>query len=273
MAPPEPRRTVHIGDREIGPGYPVYVIAEIGSNHDGDLNLACDLIETAAAAGADCAKFQFYRADELYPGKVTPGAIPDDWLPVLKRVCEGSHVDFLCSVFSGKTLAAYLEVEPSAVKIASPEATDHGLLASARLSGLPVICATGACTQEDVDAVRYVLGRCPHILLHCVSAYPAEPDEMNLSAIREMTRRYGVPVGLSDHTTDQIIVPALAVAAGACVIEKHLTHAGPSSSPDHDFSLRPVPFARMVKDIRYAEAVMGDGVKRVMPSEDPHDRR
>lgn len=264
-----------IGGVPIGPGHPTYIIAEVGSNHDGDLDRARELIGDAAEAGADCAKFQLYRADKLYPGTVTPGAVPDEWLPELKSACHEAGVEFMCSIFCFDTLAAYMRVAPAAIKIASPEATKTGLLMVARDMGVPVLASTGAMTLSQVKAaastLRYMSG--DFALLHCVSAYPASLSELNLGAIRTIEHACRVPVGFSDHTLDDVTVPSLAVAAGACIIEKHLTWSRDAVGADHPFALEPAEFAAMVEAIRETERIMGDGVKRVQPSEDATDRR
>lgn len=263
--------TVRVGLADIGPAHPVYVIAEIGSNHDDDIEQAKLLIRVAADCGANAAKFQLYRSTELYPGQTTPHAIPDHWLPDLKREAHQHGLEFLCSVFSLETLAAYTAVQPAAVKIASPEATNRTLLRAAADTGLPVIAATGATTIGQVEQIRTTVGA-NLILLHCVSAYPADPAHMNLAALRQITDRCHVPVGLSDHTESRIVAE-LAVAAGATVIEKHLTLDRRLPGPDHAYALEPRDFKAMVRGIRFAELVMGDGAKRPMPSEDVTDRR
>lgn len=260
-----------IGGRAIGARHSPYVIAEIGSNHDGDLGRAFKLIDVAAQCGADAAKFQYYRADKLYPGQHTPGAIPGWWLLELQEHARSRGIEFLASVFCIETLESYMLIDPPAIKIASPEAQHYELLHCAASMGLPLIVATGACTWTDVDAVaRIVTG--PLVLLHCVSAYPAPPGEMNLRAIEQMAERYRCPVGLSDHTLHGP-APATAVALGATVIEKHLTTDRRLAGADHPFALEPAEFAAMVADVREAWGMLGDGVKRVTASEDPLDRR
>jgi N,N'-diacetyllegionaminate synthase len=262
-----------IGNTPIGHGEPVYVIAEIGSNHDNDLDQAKQLIQTAADAGADAAKFQLYRADKLYPGQITPGALDDVWLPELKTTCHEAGIEFLCSIFCTETLAAYLEVQPAAIKIASPEASNLDLLRACAETGLPLIVSTGAMDWTMLDRSVDVLGNADVVLLHCVSAYPAPPEHLNLRAILSLSKRYNVPVGFSDHTLGSQGVSVAAVALGACVIEKHLTLDRNLEGPDHPFALEPDEFRQMVDAIRQTEQMLGDGVKRVMPSEDPTDRR
>jgi N,N'-diacetyllegionaminate synthase len=263
--------TVEIGGTKVGPGEPVYVIAEIGSNHDGSLERAFRLVEAAADAGADAAKFQFFRADKLYPGTITAGAIPDGWLPLLKYACHEAGVEFICSVFDLETLAVYAQLQPAAVKIASPEALNAGLLDAAASTGLPLLVSTGAMTREQVHGLAGVLAHVPVVLLHCVSSYPAPLGELNLSVIPRLAR-YGL-VGLSDHSLEPCLAPVVAVALGACVVEKHLTLDRRLAGPDHGFALEPGEFRMMVDAVRNVPAVLGDGVKRVMPSEDATDRR
>jgi N,N'-diacetyllegionaminate synthase len=264
---------VRIDGVPIGPGEPVYVIAEIGGNHDGDLDQAGRLIQAAADAGADAAKFQFYRADKLYPGKHTDGAIPDWWLPELKRACHGEGVEFLCSVFDLETLYAYLEVEPAAVKIASAESTNDELLEAA--SVLPMLVSTGALDWAGTDSVDRVLkAHCAeYVLLHCVAAYPAGLEHLGLRVVGGMVERYGCPVGFSDHSLNPCLAPVVAVSLGACVVEKHLTLDRRLPGPDHRFALEPGEFQMMVDAVRSVPAVLGDGVKRVTPGEDATDRR
>lgn len=265
--------TIEIGGVPVGPGQPVYVIAEAGSNHNDSLDTAYQLIDAAAQAGANMCKFQLFRADELYPGTITEHAIPDDWLPNLKAHCHIQGIEFLCSVFSTETLHAYLQVEPAAVKIASPEATNLDLLGEAAGTGLPLIVSTGAMDWLTLDRTVEALWAADVILLHCVAAYPAPPSHLNLAAITAMADRYGLPVGFSDHTLDQTVAPSVAVAAGACMIEKHLTLDRDQPGPDHPFALEPDEFKTMVHAVRLAQVMLGDGEKQVMPSEDPTDRR
>lgn len=264
---------ITIGKRKVGDGQPAFIVAEAGGNHDGKLDNARRLISLAALAGADAVKFQFYRATELYPGRVTAGAIPDHWLPLLKAAAYDNEIDFFCSVFSKETLEVYRQVGPVAVKIASPEATNLDLLTAVVWSGVPAIVATGACDWRDVDRAVNVLRGSQFALLHCLSAYPADPKQLNLAVIPAMRARYSVPVGFSDHTLHPWVASTLAVAAGATIIEKHITPDRTLRGPDHGFALEPEMFRNLVKEIRSAEAMLGDGVKRVMPSEDPTDRR
>lgn len=262
-----------IGHRIIGKGEPVYVIAEIGSNHDGDLEQAKRLIVAAADSEARAAKFQLFRGDKLYPGRDTPGAVPDWWLPILQETCWDMGIEFLCSVFCRETLDAYMQVDPLAIKIASPEAANLDLLRAASMTGLPLLVSTGAMDWPMLDRTAAALDGVEIVLLACTSAYPAPPAEMCLDTLQTIAGRYGASCGLSDHSLEPVIAPVMAVALGAQVIEKHLTLDRNSPGPDHSFALEPAEFRVMVDAIRQATLMLGDGVKRVQPSEDATDRR
>lgn len=264
---------MRIGPLEIGDGHPTYVIAEIGANHDGSLDQAYRLIGKAAEAGADAAKFQFFDPKGLYPGRTTRGAVPEEWLPLLKSACEECGIEFLCSVFSRETLERYLEIKPAAIKIASPEATSEDLLWAAVASGIPLIVSTGAMDWTMLDRTVLALDGYQDVcLLHCVSAYPTPPEELNLRVISAMRERYELPIGFSDHSLSWEI-PAVAVTQGACLIEKHLTPERRLPGPDHSFALEPQEFQWMVDRIGATQVWLGEPEKRVQPSEDPDDRR
>ncbi len=247
----------------------VELIAEFGSNWNGDQDIAEDMFDSAASCGADTVKFQHYPDDRYGPH---PMSVDD--LELFDDFAHQFGVNFLCSVFDGKTLNEYLEAcGPTRVKIASPELTDHKLLAACAEAGLHIILSTGMSTEHQIsEAVQLVEDKGAKVtLLHCVSSYPAPPTEMNLKAMRRLSR-YG-PVGLSDHTLDPVVAPVAAVALGATVIEKHFTLDKTQEGPDHSYAVDPDGFKQMVDAVRLSEVMLGDGRKRVMPSEDPTDRR
>ena len=296
-------------------GRRVFVVAEIGSNHNHDLALAHGLIRAAAQAGADAVKFQLFRANGLYPphaGRVqTPmgqadlrelfeaGELPYEWLPELRDAATHAGVSFVCAAFDEETLDRLAALEPAAIKVASPELNHIPLLRRAARLRRPLICSTGLCTLADIEeALDTIRGDWPEpelILLQCVSAYPLPPEQANLGAIRTLRDAFGFAVGLSDHTTEPQRVPAVAVALGARLIEKHFTLDRTLSGPDHSFALEPDDFARMVRTIRLAEelpsdeqlawvrqrydgvaAVLGNGQKTIQPAERelyPNDKR
>ena len=278
-----------IQGHQIGAGGPVFVIAEIGVNHNGDVRLAGDLVDVAADAGATAVKFQTFKAASL----VTPTAqkaryqaaatgagesqmqmlkrleLPSGAFIDLKRRSEAAGLVFLSSPFDPESLALLLELGVSAVKLGSGELTHHALLAEAARAGKPLIVSTGMATLEEVeDAAATIRGHGdpPVAWLHCVSSYPAPPNESNLRAMESLRLAVGGPVGMSDHTMGTDVAVA-AVAMGASIIEKHLTLSREMEGPDHRASLEPDEFAEMVRRIRIVEAARGDGAKRPAPSE------
>lgn len=252
----------------------VEIVAEVGSNHNGNGYIAMQLIDAAAKAGADTVKFQHYP-DERYG----PHVMPKHWLSMLNGHAKARNIGFLCSVFDLQTLEEYVEeCDPSRVKIASPELTDHTLLRACVDADLQIILSTGMSTYEEIsDAMRIAGRRAARdrnalTLLHCLSSYPASPEELNLYAMGSF-RALARKVGLSDHTLDPVVAPVVATALGASIIEKHFTLDRNQAGPDHSYALDPESFKQMVDAVRLAEVMLGDGVKRVMPSEDPTARR
>jgi pseudaminic acid synthase len=271
---------VQIGERSIGPGRSVYVIAELSANHNQDFDQAVRIIEAAKQAGADAIKLQTYTADtmtiasdreefriaggtiwdgrklhELYVEAYTPW----DWQPRLKKVAADLGMDLFSSAFDSTAVDFLEKMGVPAHKVASFELVDIPLIQRIARTGKPVIMSTGMATVEEIEealnAAREA-GATQIALLKCTSAYPAPPEEMNLRTIPEMARRFGVPVGLSDHTMG-ISVPVAAVALGACIIEKHLTLSRATPGPDSAFSLEPHEFKAMVDAVRTTEKALG----------------
>lgn len=244
----------------------VFVIAEVGVNHNGDIDEAHRLVDVALAAGADAVKFQAFT-----PKRLDPPGPRRDMLSLLKlnkfqlndlaEYCEGAGIEFMATPFDVEWLEWLVSVGIKRIKISSGSSSDSGLIAAAERTGLPVILSTGM-TSEPELVVAVCLLRTAHLtLMHCVSAYPTKPEILNLrriSSLKSTFSSFGVSVGLSDHSTS--IFPAVAaVALGASVIEKHITLDQKASGPDHASSLEPKKFARMVRAIREVEASMGDG--------------
>ncbi len=250
----------------------VEIIAEIGSNWNGDQDTAEDMFDSAAACGADTVKFQHYPDDRYGPHPMSVGD-----LELFEDFSHQMGVNFLCSVFDEKTLGEYIEVcSPTRVKVASPELTDHKLLRACAAAGLHIILSTGMSTYEQVSEALGVVfnsGSRGLTLLHCVSSYPAPPGEMNLMAMVKEPWAAFASYGLSDHSLDPIVAPVAATVLGATMIEKHFTLDKTQEGPDHSYAADPEGFRQMVDAVRLAEAMLGDGRKRVMPSEDPTDRR
>ncbi|MBU0719524.1 MAG: N-acetylneuraminate synthase family protein [Planctomycetes bacterium] len=265
----------------IGDGRRTFVIAEAGVNHNGCVETALRMVDEAASAGADAVKFQMFRAAELVTGAAPPAAyqrgfghaesqramlakleLPASSFQTIRKHCDERGILFLATPFGRTELDMLLAVDPPAIKIASTDLVDHQLLRAAAATGLPVILSTGAATEAEIrQAVEWLreLGAGPRlILLHCVSCYPTPIEALNLRAVRTLGRLFGVPVGLSDHTTS-VQVGAWAVAAGAGVLEKHFTLDRAACGPDHAMSLEPMALAEYVRNVRALEAALGSG--------------
>ena len=279
-------KTIDIGARRIGPGSPCYVIAEAGSNHNGSLDTAFQLIDVAAIAGADAVKFQLFRAARMYPRSagtsdylesptpifdiIAAMEMPYEWLPRLVEHCANRSIAFLATPFDEES-ADRLDPFVGAFKIASYEMTHHPLVQHVAAKGKPLIISTGTATldeiQETVDVCRRA-GNAAIAVMQCTAAYPAPLDSINVRAIAMLRRHVDVPVGLSDHSRNPIVAPVAAVACGASIIEKHFTLSNDLPGPDHRFAVEPGELQSMVTAIRDAERVMGSGQKVVAPVEE-----
>lgn len=270
-----------IGKRLVGPGQPVYVVAELSANHHQEFEQAVRILHAAKAVGADAVKLQTYtpdtitiRSDREYfrigGGTLWDGRTLYDlygeahtswgWQPKLKQVADDLGLDLFSSPFDS-TAVDFLEgMGVPAYKLASCELVDIPLIQKMAHTGKPLLISTGMATVEEIEeALNAARGAgCTQIaLLKCTAAYPALPNEMNLRTIPEMARRFQVPVGLSDHSTG-IAVPVAAVALGACIIEKHITLSRSLQGPDSAFSLEPQEFKSMVEAVRIAEKALGE---------------
>jgi N-acetylneuraminate synthase len=281
----KPIKAVALGEKIVGEGKPCYIIAEIGINHNGDLDLAKRLISVAVAAGCDAVKFQkrtvdvVYTAEELAKPRENPfGSTNGD----LKRALEFSYEDYqeidaycksakmpwFASCWDEGSVDFIERFDPPCYKIASASLTDDNLLKHTRATGKPIILSTGMSTIEEIDHAVEVLGRENLVILHACSTYPALYEELNLKAIPVLAERYGVPVGYSGHETG---IPSSVAAAvmGACAVERHITVDRAMWGSDQAASLEPNGIGRLVRDIRLVEQSMGDGVKRVYEREYP----
>lgn len=277
--------TVSIGSRVIGGGRPAYVIAEIGLNHNGDVEIAKQLIDVAAAAGADAVKFQKRTPEISTPehmretlretpwGTMTYLAYRhrvefdrDQYIEVADHaVLRG--LDWFASPWDVPSVAFLEDLNVLAHKVASACLTDLPLLEALRDTGKPVILSTGMSTIEQIDAAIEVIGTDRLVLLHATSTYPMEPDEANLRMIPSLRDRYpGVPVGYSGHERG-LQISLAAVALGAVAVERHITLDRTMWGSDHAASLEPAGLTHLVRDIRIVETALGDGVKRVFPGE------
>jgi N-acetylneuraminate synthase len=275
-----------IANRSIGPGEPPYVVAEVSANHRGQLGRAVQIVEAAAECGADAVKFQVYTPDTLtidctarpfqlqdtiWAGRTLydlyrEAHTPWDWLAELKQAAEAHGLAWFASAFDPSSVALLEGLAAPAYKIASFELVDLPLLERLAATGKPLILSTGMATREEIDEAVRAVGPAPLALLHCVSAYPARPEDMHLRAMPLLAERFRRPVGLSDHTLDEATA-VTAVALGACIVEKHLTLRRQEGGPDAAFSLEPQEFAHMVRALRNAWQALGQPRIGPAPSE------
>ncbi|CAN5355042.1 N-acetylneuraminate synthase family protein [soil metagenome] len=262
----------------------VTLIAEVGSNHNGELELAKRYVRAAAESGADVVKFQTLRkrtlvAPRLYgEGMVVENPVyanfaslelPDEWHGELNALAESVGIEFMSTPFDLEAVDLLETVGVRAYKIASGDITFRPLLERVGRTGKRVVLSTGASSESDIaDALRVLeeAGANDITLLHCVANYPPAWDELNLRAIVTMQSRFGRPVGLSDHTPGSV-APVAAVALGATIVEKHVTFDRQQQGPDHPFAVTMAEFAEMARQIRLLEQALGDGRKRPCATE------
>jgi N-acetylneuraminate synthase len=277
--------TIRIGNRLIGDDQPCFIIAEIGINHNGDVDLAKRLISVALAAGCDAIKFQkrtvdvVYTPEELSKPRENPfGPTNGDLKYGLEfEQEEYEEIDAFCKSVKMLWFASpwdeasvdFLEPFHTPIyKIASASLTDDRLLRHVRATGKPIILSTGMSTYDEIDHAVEVLGKQDLVLMHATSTYPAIYAELNLRAIPTMAARYGVPIGYSGHETG-IPTSVCATVLGACCVERHITMDRAMWGSDHAASLEPNGISRLVRDIRLWEQAKGDGIKRVYEREFP----
>lgn len=277
--------TVSIGSRVIGGGRPAYVIAEIGLNHNGDVDIAKRLIDVAARAGADAVKFQKRTPEISTPEHMRDVPRETPWglmsyLDYRRRVefgrAEyieiGDHatmrgLDWFASPWDVPSIEFLEDLNVVAHKVASASLTDTELLLALRETGKPVILSTGMSTIAQIDRALDTLGTDRVVLMHATSTYPLEPEEANLRVIGTLRDRYpGIPVGYSGHERG-LQISLAAVAMGAVAVERHITLDRTMWGSDHAASLEPTGLEHLVRDIRVIERAVGDGVKRVFDSE------
>lgn len=266
--------SVRIGQREVGDGLPTFVVAEVGINHGGNVEIAKRLIAAAAKSGAEAVKFQTYRTEK----RVTRDSPIFDILKKcelgeaahreLARTARDAGIHFFSTPFDPESVELLESLDVPAYKIASFDIVNLSLIRSAAAKGRPLIVSRGMASAVEIDRAIEVMdtARAGYVLLHCVSAYPLKPEDANLRTIATLKRRYACPVGYSDHTIG-VEVPVLAVAAGACAIEKHFTLDRNTPGPDHALSADPKDLATMVQRIRALEPILGLGEIRRLEAE------
>jgi N-acetylneuraminate synthase len=269
----------------VGDGQPAYVIAEIGINHNGDIGIAKQMIDAAVHAGADAVKFQKRTPDIATPleqrnqMRETPwGYITyleyrykvefnEDQYCEIDRYCRKQGIAWLVSVWDEPSVDFMKKFDTPAYKIPSASLTDSKLIRKARATGKPLILSTGMSTMEQVRKGVEVAGDKDLVLMHCTSTYPCEPEELNLKMVDTLRREFpNIPIGYSGHEVG-LVPSAVAVAFGACMVERHLTLDRAMWGTDQAASVEPGGFERLVKYIRVTEASLGDGVKKVYASE------
>ncbi len=253
----------------------VCVVAEIGVNHDGDAGRAAELIDAAARAGADAVKLQYFHPDRLLSNQAELAgyqqgqaasqhellarlALPQDTLIALGERAQDAGLGFVVTPFSPADADELADAPLSAVKTASPDAVNPPLLERVFALGVPVLLSTGTCTLDELAdaAARMLAHDAGGVMLHCVSSYPTPADDAGLHGMSAIASRFGLPVGYSDHTP-LTATGGLAAAAGAVVLEKHLTYDRSAPGPDHAASLGPGGFADYVRQVRSAERMLG----------------
>jgi len=261
-----------IKDKYIGDGYPCFIIAEAGSNHNKDLNLAKKLIDIAAQAQADAVKFQLFTAKGLYPSncgviETISGEIdfykilenmelPLEWLPELKEYAGKKGLVFICAPFDEKMADQLEKINLDCYKIGSPELNHFPFLKHVAKKNKPLICSVGLSTLKEIEEAVEIVSPLNQQLafMHCISAYPAPLKDCNLNIIETLKKAFNLPFGFSDHTLEPEIAPAIAVFKEANIIEKHFTLDKNMEGPDHKFALEPAELKKMVETIREIES-------------------
>jgi N-acetylneuraminate synthase len=278
-------REIRLGKRIVGDGQPAYIIGEIGINHNGDLAIAKQIIDAAVHAGADAVKFQKRTPDIATPLDQQQQMRDTPWgyityLDYRRRVefeeqqyreidrhCRERGIPWMVSVWDEPAVDFMEQFDTPAYKIPSASLTDFGLIRKARATGRPVILSSGMSTMDQIRKGVEVAGAKDLVLMHCTSTYPCEPEQLNLKMIETLRREFpSVPIGYSGHEVG-LVPSAVAVALGACMVERHITLDRAMWGSDQAASVEPGGFERLVKYIRVSEAAVGDGVKQVYESE------
>lgn len=277
-------REIKLGDRWVGEGHPTYVLAEIGINHNGDVQIAKDLIKAANDAGVDAVKFQKRTPEICVPDhqKTQMRDTPWGYISYLDyrykvefEQEEYEEIDAYCKSLGMAWLASSWDIpslkfidafDPPAHKVPSALLTDHELMRAIRDTGRPVILSTGMSTMEEIDAAVKIFEQDNLLVCHATSSYPCPPEELNLKMIRTLAARFDCPVGYSGHEVG-LVPSALAVAMGASLVERHVTLDRAMWGSDQAASVEPQGIRTLVKYIRVTEKSLGDGKKKVYDSE------
>jgi N-acetylneuraminate synthase len=277
-------REVKIGTKMVGDGHPVYIVAEIGINHNGDLSIAKQMIDAAVHAGVDAVKFQKRTPDICTPLDQQKQMRDTPWGYItyleyrykvefgesdyreIDRYCREKGIAWFTSVWDESSVDFIEKFSTPVYKIPSAAMTDHNLLRYVRRTGKPIILSTGMSTLEQIKEAVEVVGTQDLVITHATSTYPCEPEELNLRMIQTLQGVFPCPIGYSGHEVG-LVPSSVAVSLGACMVERHLTIDRAMWGSDQAASVEPAGFERLVKYIRVTEAALGDGVKRVYESE------
>ena len=279
-------KEVKIARRPIGDGHPVYIVAEIGVNHNGDLEIAKKMIDAAVHAGVDAVKFQKRTPEVSTPPEQQKQMRDTPWgymtyleyrrkvefgeaeYREIDRYCKKRNIPWFASVWDEPSVDFLERFHMPAYKIPSAALTDHNLLRHLRKTGKPLILSTGMSTIEQIKVAVEVLGTEDLVITHATSTYPCDSAELNLRMIGTLRETFPCPIGYSGHEVG-LVTSVVAVALGACMVERHLTLDRSMWGSDQSASVEPGGFERLVKYIRVTEAALGDGVKKVYESEMP----
>jgi N-acetylneuraminate synthase len=278
-------KTVKIGERIVGDSQPCLVVAEIGINHNGDIDIAQQLIGASRLAGCEVVKFQkrtvevVYTAEELLKPRENPFGVTNGDLKrgleldkagyeAVDEYSKLNKILWMASCWDEASVDFIEAFDPPCYKIASASLTDDNLLKHHHATGKPLILSTGMSTLEEIDKAIEIIGTDNTILMQATSTYPSKADELNLQAIPALKERYGVPVGYSGHEVG-LATSVAAVVLGACMVERHITIDRSMWGSDQSASVEPHGFMKLVRDIRAVEAALGDGKKVRYESEEP----
>jgi len=277
-------QTVKIGSKTVGNGQPSYIIAEIGINHNGDLEIAKKLIDAAVAAGCDAVKFQKRTPEVCVPldqrdilrdtpwGRMTymdyryKVEFEHNEYSIIDTYCRDRNIAWFVSPWDEPAVDFIEQFNPVCYKIASASVTDEGLLNRLKATGRPLILSTGMSTMDEIEAAVKILDNDTLLLAHSTSTYPCKPEELNLRMIQTLQKQFSCPIGYSGHEVG-LQTTCAAVTLGATFIERHITLDRAMWGSDQAASVEPGGFMRLVRDIRTIEQSLGDGVKRVYESE------
>ena len=283
-------REIMLGNRKVGEGHPTFIVAEIGINHNGSLDITKSLIDLAVKTGVDAVKLQKRTPELCVPPDQQKHMRETPWGYIsyldyrykvefglneyreIDNYCKQKNIPWFASVWDEPSVDFLQQFHPICYKIPSASLTDNSLLQHARQTGMPVILSTGMSTMQQIKAAVKELGEDNLLITHATSTYPCDPNELNLKMIQTLNQGFSCPIGYSGHEVG-LIPTVVAVSMGACLVERHITLDRAMWGSDQAASVEPGGMERLVKYIRVTEQALGDGVKRVYDSEVPSLRK